>query len=229
MQCWRCDSEAIPGHSLCQACATLPQQRSSGSRDDSLLKARQALEERASSKKALDRNSKMSPIFLICFWTVIVLVGGFILTRGPIPVSMKGVEFKTSQGGKAEICKNKKGCVLVFLAPWCGSCQSHVAFLNELQNSLRYKDLSLQVIVGWSKKEELSSFAKQLSGTVLLDTDRTFKNRISFSSVPRWFVVDSDQTIIDSFFPSYYEGDTAIAQLKSIIDKNAPKLSALIH
>lgn len=229
MQCWRCESEAIHGYSLCESCAALPREKSARSEGSHRFKDHSAFEDSIESQNNFTKRAKKSPLISLCAWSAVILSALFVLFRDQSPVPMKGIEFSTSLGGKAEICKNKKGCIIVFLAPWCGACRSHVAFLNELQNSLRYKDLSLQIIVGGSKPKELYNFAQQISGTVLLDTENSFKSKLSFSSVPTWFSVDSSQTITNSFFPSYYEGDTPLAQLKYIVNKNAPELNPLVQ
>ena len=209
MECIRCKSEATPGKAMCESCMAIP---------------RLILPPTPDSTRGIDKNSIIAGLVTLAILVLVVL--GFWVSRMPTPLS--GLTLKTNDGGKSGICLNKNGCLVVFLAPWCPSCREHVGFMNVITAAASKTKLGVEVVVGWDEEFRLKEFSQNLQGKVFLDSENKFKKQLGFSSVPKWFVVNSQQEVTSSFLPSYPESQPAIEQLRYIVADKAPELYQLL-
>lgn len=205
MDCWQCGSKAIQGKALCEKCMAIPREKPKPS------EIRYNNIERKFSLRIL----WLAPLAIFLIYS---------LLKPSTPIPLKGIKLKTLNGTDAELCENKQACIAIFLAPWCGSCQSEVGFINELTTVTRNSNLGLEVIVGWAGSEELKQFGSRLNGHVFLDSKNDFRSRLSFSSVPRWFSINAKQEVTRSFLPYTYMGNNPREQLKDIIENYAKEL-----
>lgn len=209
MECLRCGGQASQGKAMCDTCLAIP-------RHIPLMPSQMPQLETPKNK----------PWHLLGIIPLVILA--FIFLRSGKPTPFKGVQLQTLNGGKSELCENRKGCIAIFLAPWCASCQSEVGFVNNLVAASKQTDLGIEVIVGWDDKQELQKFGQSFKGKVYLDSDNAFRSKLSFSSVPRWFAVNSQQEVTKSFFPSSYQGETPLEQLKYIVNNYVSELKELV-
>jgi thiol-disulfide isomerase/thioredoxin len=124
---------------------------------------------------------------------------GYYFIKSDKPVPLSGISLTTKSGSALELCKNRKGCIGVYLAPWCGACQSSVSLINELQLAENIDSANFIVVVGSDQLQNLNRFASGIKGQVFIDSNAKFAEATQFSSVPRWFVINNQQELIDSF------------------------------
>lgn len=211
MDCLRCGKPAEDRKALCEDCAALPR---SAVPDEILRGPRQSL----------------AQILRPFLWVPFVLVALVFLlsSRGFSPVSVQGITMLKNDGTKTGLCQNRKGCLLVFLAPWCGACRGSVGFINELRTAARQSELGFEIVVGWDSKEEVRKFGREIKGTVFYDDEGIFKKAAKPTSVPRWYAIDSEQKLFASFNPAYPSGAQSKDILRYIVAKNAAGLSDLV-
>jgi hypothetical protein len=99
--------------------------------------------------------------------------------------------------GSGDPCAYKLRCVVVFLAPWCPSCQGSVPFLNDMRKRFDQEGkVGVKVIVGMDSEEKLTSMAKKIGGEVFLDSNKEFSRSAGVRGVPAWWVVDDKKRIL---------------------------------
>lgn len=210
MKCLNCDSEALPNKALCDRCFSRPR-----------------VTPDASSFRPKAESMSLRSLLLpsLC---VTVLIGLYLFLSGPMsPIPLDDLVMKTTHGDQSRICADKPGCLIVFLAPWCGSCRSDVGFVDGMVAAARDTNLAVEVVVGWSDEKQIRDFAREFKTRVFLDLEGEFRKRLSFSSVPRWFAVNSKKEVYHSFFP-YTRVNSAKQQLESMVTSEARELRELL-
>ncbi len=134
-----------------------------------------------------------------------VVVIGFVLAAlcapssfaSSLPVGDKAPNFTLkSLSGPNEKLSEQYGKIIVlsFWASWCGSCQPHLQFLNELVKKHANQGMELWVV---SLDEKLKKTVKaarkmRLNATILLDQQQDIAERYFIDELPTTVIIDRD-------------------------------------
>ena len=126
-----------------------------------------------------------------------------------IPATLPEVSLASTTAGAVDPCAGKKQCVLTYVAPWCPVCHASIPFLQALRTFIEfnYPRAGLKIIVGNAIRPDCEKMAAEIGGTVSLDDKSAFKSAVGFSSVPSWWVVDSERKVLRQFAGGLAESD----------------------
>jgi thiol-disulfide isomerase/thioredoxin len=95
-----------------------------------------------------------------------------------------------------DACFEKKRCLVLYVAPWCGACRSDVAFVNELSQQLKSNlNVGLKVIIGSAELPDLQQFAREYRAPALLDAAGEVRQALGVRSFPSYFWVTEEGKI----------------------------------
>ncbi len=137
---------------------------------------------------------KKLPFFivgLVAFWFLFLRGGSFISRPAP-------EEIRASLGQSSDPCYQKPRCLIIYVSPWCGACQSEVPFLSEVQSfTYDHPNVGFKVYVGSDQEENLRRFASQIRANTFLDIDGSIGRSLGVSSYPSYYWLDEEGDIID--------------------------------
>lgn len=143
----------------------------------------------------------------------------FKLSSNSTPLALKDLKLDTKYDGQKALCSDSKGCLGIYVTPWCSACKSILPFFNQLANSKSPLRSNLVAVVGSDSAENITAFSNLISGNVFLDIQGSFAELTKYSSVPRWFVINDKQEITDSFTLYRIPDGSAEEQLSYLIGK----------
>lgn len=116
-------------------------------------------------------------------------------------------------------CKQTSKCLVVYLAPWCGTCKSAVEVVNEMSKYFGTSSsrVGLRVVLGMDKQEALNEFAKSFTENVYFDPSGEYLRAIGGGGVPGWWVID-DSNMIQTHFAGVVQAPTLELTMKEMID-----------
>lgn len=121
-------------------------------------------------------------------------------------------------------CNAAQYCVVVYLAPWCGACQSELPWIGELQNAaLSTKGVRFMIVVGSDERANLLGMARQLPQGAFLDAKGVYKSSLGVYAFPSFFLVDHERQVLKHFRPYYEPDDLSPGKLKSFVSLNLPE------
>ena len=105
--------------------------------------------------------------------------------------------YNRSLASQTDNCTDKKFCAVVYLAPWCPSCNQMAPQLRTaVQRAKSKTEFGMKVVVGKGtfaqNAEEAASFGEAGSA----DQDDTVHKALGVKQYPSFFVMDKDKTII---------------------------------
>jgi thiol-disulfide isomerase/thioredoxin len=96
-------------------------------------------------------------------------------------------------------------CVVVYLAPWCGSCRQAEPMLRDLRDSLARDGIPVVVVAGMDKPANLETYARNLGYPVLLDEEGRFKRAAGVNAVPTFLVVNRRGEVTETVKGAYQD------------------------
>ncbi len=134
--------------------------------------------------------------------TVIIFLGALVIMavhfQSRLADAGKGStkQVATTQGEGD--CGQKKFCVAIYVAPWCGACRSqeHV-FKSLVTKAKSNRDYGMKIVVGQGRSSgDNEAMAKEFGSAAVIDADGSFlrKNRVTY--FPSILVFDSDRDIL---------------------------------
>ena len=109
----------------------------------------------------------------------------------------KEAEYQRAVASKTDNCRNKKICLVVYMAPWCPACKQVMPEVSKLlEKSKTSKDFGAKAYVGkGSNLEENEAMARKLGAGAEVDTNHEMHQKLKVGYYPAFFVLDSEGSI----------------------------------
>lgn len=111
-------------------------------------------------------------------------------------------EFALEKSGSGQVktsdpCVGAERCVIGYFAPHCSRCHRSVDFLKSLRDELsRVPGVRVVYIVGDDNHYNIEEFAYELGGETYLDKQFKFQEAVTFDSIPHFWVIDQNRTVL---------------------------------
>ncbi len=113
-------------------------------------------------------------------------------------------------------CTGSAGCLVVYLAPWCGPCRSSIPGDVALADHLRSKGYETVFVVGMDKEPACLDMTRQIGRPTLLDTDGKWAKAAGVRGVPHFLVTAPSGKIVKRQAGAYVAPPEQVAQLLGI-------------
>ena len=135
--------------------------------------------------------------------TVLLLLAGvaaaaWFLTHRPQRVASAALPRLTMDGattgetGSAENCGGAKGCLIVYVAPWCGPCRQSLPHDRALADLVKTRGIETTFVVGMDSLPKCQEMARTIGREVLVDERGTWARKMGINSVPHFLVTGTD-------------------------------------
>jgi hypothetical protein len=121
-------------------------------------------------------------------------LAAFLWVRRPAYLPDLALASATADGradGSAEapvLCRGANGCLVVYVAPWCGPCRASLPGDAALADHIRAKGFETVFVVGMDKPEACLEMTRSLGRPARLDPDGTWAKAAGVRGVPHFLV-----------------------------------------
>jgi thiol-disulfide isomerase/thioredoxin len=98
----------------------------------------------------------------------------------------------TGETGSAERCGGAKGCLIVYVAPWCGPCKQSLPHDRALADLVKDRGIETTFVVGMDSLPRCQEMARSIGREVLVDEKGTWARKMGISGVPHFLVTGTD-------------------------------------
>jgi len=159
-------------------------------------------------------------------WTIALLVLGalaaFLWFRRPsylpdVPLPSASAE-GVSAGPDASplFCRGSKGCLVVYVAPWCGPCRSSLPGDVALADYIAPLGYETVFVVGMDDVRACLEMTKSIGRPARIDSDRKWARAARISGVPHFLVTTPTGKIVKRQAGAYLAPPDQVAQLLGI-------------
>jgi thiol-disulfide isomerase/thioredoxin len=100
----------------------------------------------------------------------------------------------TGQTGAAERCLGARGCLIVYVAPWCGPCKESLPHDRALADLVKSRGIETTFVVGMDAMPRCQEMARAIGREVLVDENGAWARKMGIDGVPH-FLVTRDGTV----------------------------------
>jgi thiol-disulfide isomerase/thioredoxin len=129
------------------------------------------------------------------------VVLGYFLFRAPSRVAASPLPRLSAEGvatGETvavERCTGTKGCLIVYVAPWCGPCKQSLPGDRALADFVKDRGIDTTFVVGMDTMPHCSEMARAIGREVLADSSGAWARRMRIDGVPHFLVLGPDGTV----------------------------------
>ncbi|HYN40282.1 MAG TPA: hypothetical protein VE129_00785 [Thermoanaerobaculia bacterium] len=113
-------------------------------------------------------------------------------------------------------CTGANGCLVVYVAPWCGPCRSSLPGDVALPDYIRTKGYETVFVVGMDKTEACLDMTKSIGRPTRLDTEGKWAKAAGVRGVPHFLVTTPTGKIRKRQAGAYMAPPEQVAQLLGI-------------
>lgn len=149
-------------------------------------------------------------------------LAAFLWVRKPSYLPDLALASATAEGradGPAEapvLCRGANGCLVVYVAPWCGPCRASLPGDVALADYIRSKGWETVFVVGMDKSEACLDMTKSIGRPTRLDTGGTWAKAAGVRGVPHFLVTTPTGKIVKRQAGAYLAPPEQVAQLLGI-------------
>jgi hypothetical protein len=92
----------------------------------------------------------------------------------------------------AEKCAGAKGCLIVYVAPWCGPCKASLPGDRALADFVKDRGIETTFVVGMDAMPKCAEMARAIGREVLVDASGAWAKKMSINGVPHFLVTGPD-------------------------------------
>jgi Redoxin len=101
----------------------------------------------------------------------------------------------TGASGAAERCLGAKGCLIVYVAPWCGPCNASLPHDRALADLVKDRGIETTFVVGMDAMPKCREMARAIGREVLVDEQGAWARKMGINGVPYFLVTGTDGKI----------------------------------
>lgn len=113
-------------------------------------------------------------------------------------------------------CTGSAGCLVVYLAPWCGPCRSSIPGDVALADHIAPKGWETVFVVGMDKEPACLDMTRQIGRPAFLDLDGSWAKAAGVRGVPHFLVTTPSGKIVKRQAGAYLAPPGQVAQLLGI-------------
>ncbi len=127
---------------------------------------------------------------------------GWLFLRKPQSVVAAALPRLTAEGaatgetGSAERCLGAKGCLIVYVAPWCGPCKQSLPHDRALADLVKGRGIETTFVVGMDSMPKCQEMARAIGREVLVDEKGTWAKKMGISGVPHFLVTSTAGKVV---------------------------------
>ena len=159
-------------------------------------------------------------------WRIAILVLGVLAAllwfRRPsylpdVPLTSASAEGVSDGPDAAPVfCRGSKGCLVVYVAPWCGPCRSSLPGDVALADHIAPMGYETVFVVGMDDVRACLDMTKALGRPARIDSDRRWARAARISGVPHFLVTTPTGKIVKRQAGAYLAPPDQVAQLLGI-------------
>lgn len=92
-------------------------------------------------------------------------------------------------------CAGVKGCLVVYVAPWCGPCKQSLPGDRALADFVKDRGIETTFVVGMDAMPKCVEMARALGREVLVDTSGAWAKKMNIRGVPYFLVTGPDGSV----------------------------------
>ena len=131
---------------------------------------------------------------------VLALVAGmaWFLTHRPQQVATAALPRLAADGTPtgetvtAGRCLGAKGCLIVYVAPWCGPCRQSLPHDRALADLVKGRGIETTFVVGMDAMPNCREMARAIGREVLVDASGAWARKMGIRGVPHFLVTGPD-------------------------------------
>ncbi|HEX7613975.1 MAG TPA: redoxin family protein [Thermoanaerobaculia bacterium] len=131
---------------------------------------------------------------------VALSVGAWLVLRAPSRLSATTLPRLAADGtpaGEAPAgkCAGAKGCLIVYVAPWCGPCKQSLPGDRALADLVKDRGIETTFVVGMDAMPKCAEMARSIGREVLVDTSGAWAQKMNIRAVPHFLVTGPDGSV----------------------------------
>jgi hypothetical protein len=133
----------------------------------------------------------------ILFVLFALAAGAWLLTRTPTKVMAGSLPRLAADGtpagyAPAGSCGGAKGCLIVYVAPWCGPCKASLPGDRALADFVKSRGIETTFVVGMDAMPKCAEMARAIGREVLVDDSGAWARKMGIRGVPHFLVTGPD-------------------------------------
>jgi thiol-disulfide isomerase/thioredoxin len=92
----------------------------------------------------------------------------------------------------AGLCAGAKGCLIIYVAPWCGPCKESLPGDRALADLVKERGVETTFVVGMDAMPKCAEMARRIGREVLVDSSGAWARKMSIRGVPHFLVTGPD-------------------------------------
>ncbi len=89
-------------------------------------------------------------------------------------------------------CLGSKGCLIVYVAPWCGPCKASLPHDRALADLVKDRGIETTFVVGMDAMPRCQEMARAIGREVLVDESGAWARKMGIRGVPHFLVTGPD-------------------------------------
>jgi thiol-disulfide isomerase/thioredoxin len=102
----------------------------------------------------------------------------------------------TGETGSAGRCLGAKGCLVVYVAPWCGPCRQSLPHDRALADLVKERGIETTFVVGMDALPKCQEMARAIGREVLVDEKGAWAKQMGIRGVPHFLVTTADGKVV---------------------------------
>jgi hypothetical protein len=136
----------------------------------------------------------------VLFVLVAFAAGAWLFLRAPSRLSVVTLPRLAADGtpagdAPAGKCAGAKGCLIVYVAPWCGPCKQSLPGDRALADLVKDRGIETTFVVGMDAMPKCAEMARIIGREVLVDTSGAWAKKMNIRAVPHFLVTGPDGSV----------------------------------
>jgi hypothetical protein len=92
-------------------------------------------------------------------------------------------------------CTGAKGCLIIYVAPWCGPCRQSLPGDRALADFVKERGIETTFVVGMDAMPKCAEMARSIGREVLVDASGSWAKKMRINGVPHFLVTGPDGSV----------------------------------
>ncbi len=131
---------------------------------------------------------------------VALAAAAWLLMRAPTRLGAASLPRLAADGtpagdAPAGQCAGAKGCLIIYVAPWCGPCKESLPGDRALADLVKERGIETTFVVGMDAMPKCAEMARRIVREVLVDSSGAWARKMSIRGVPYFLVTGPDNRV----------------------------------
>ncbi len=130
----------------------------------------------------------------------VLAAGAWLVVRSPSKLSATILPRLAADGSPAGDapagkCAGAKGCLIVYVAPWCEPCKRSLPGDLALADLVKERGIETTFVVGMDEMPKCAEMARAIGREVLVDASGAWAKKMKINGVPHFLVTSPDGSV----------------------------------